>query len=235
MIDVRCTETFNTVAKKWQDTPGFLQAILEAWPELKSKYASQPEQGKRGRVLMIGDEVFKIPARHREMMHPDEGIEDFNTERNTLKAMEENGMDGVPRITREKEDILLLGMTRLSGRTLPYGFEKTPNQKQMETFSNDLIDFIVRLAHALPMRNGKFAVHKDLRHANILVDPKTLRLTGVVDFGQMGYATADKWAPHWHFQGTKYYDFLVEAFARRKKDLPAPPLKKRKTPAMLNA
>ena len=61
----------------------------------------------------------------------------------------------------------------------------TPDQRRV--IAADIADFIVGMAAALPMRDGCYARHADLHMGNILLDPRTKMLSGIVDFGEIEY------------------------------------------------
>lgn len=211
-------EAFNKAGGKAEGAgkTDFLQAVLLERPDLQGQPAFFPAQGQKGHVVIIGDEVFKAPNRASG-----ESMDDYKTELATLKALEGSGITAaVPKITTEGRDFLLFGMTRVPGVTMGYDYDSKLGKDEQRQLAKDIINFVIELAQALPQKNGKFAMHDDLYYNNIMIDPETRRLAGVIDFGIVKYKTADEWKPMFDFQGTPFYDMLRDEFDRRKSELP---------------
>ena len=211
-------EAFTVASAKPQGSSGvdFLEAIFHERPDLKEKTAYFPGQGQKAHTVILGNEVFKGPRR------PDgEYKDDFDTECTFLKALETSGLP-VPRITALGKDFLFLGMTKMPGVVMPSVHTSALSQQEQHLLAQDLINFVIAMAHALPMQGEKFAMHDDLWNANILIDPESKRLTGIIDFGKVAYKTADEWAPMYDFEGSAFYQIMQEEFDTRKSDLPTP-------------
>lgn len=211
-------EAFNKAGKKAEGMGqnAFLAAVLLERPDLLGKPEKFPTQGQKGNVVIIGDEVFKGPNRTSG-----ESMDDYNTELATLKALEGSDITAaVPRITAEGKDFIFFGMTRVPGETMGYDYGSKLSKDEQRQLAKDLINFVVELAHALPQKNGKFAVHDDLYYNNIMIDPETKRLSGVIDFGIVKYKTAGEWEPMFDFKGTPFFHMLREEFDSRKHELP---------------
>lgn len=218
-------EAFNKAGAKAEGTgkTDFLQAVLQERPDLRDKPAFFPTQGQKGHVVIIGDEVFKGPNRPTG-----ESMDDYNTELATLQALAGSGITAaIPQITTEGKDFVLFGMSRVPGETMGYDYRTKLTTDEQKQLAKDLINFVVEMAHALPEKDGKFAMHADLYYNNIMIDPETKRLSGVIDFGIVKYTTAAGWKPMFDFEGAPFYDMLRDEFDRRKSELPgadaAPP------------
>lgn len=194
----------------------FLEAVLHERPDLKERPVFFPSQGQKGHVVIIGDEVFKAPRQASG-----ESMDDYDTEFATLKALEGAGITAaIPRITTEGKDYLLFGMTRVPGVTMGSDYDSRLTRDEQRQLAKDLVNFVVEMAHALPEKNGRFAMHDDLYYSNILIDPETKRLAGVIDFGIVKYKTAREWKPMFDFEGTAFHAMLRKEFDRRKSELP---------------
>lgn len=209
---------FNRASEK-QDSGNsidILEAILQERPDLKDTPAVFPSQGQKGHTVIIGDEVFKGPQRSSG-----ECRDDFDTECRTLKDLEGKELSvAVPRITTEGKDYLFFGMTRVPGETLNHDYQSTMTKEEQQQLAKDLINFVIEFAHAMPTKGNKFAMHGDLWHANIFINPETKRLSGVIDFGIVKYVTPGEWKPMYDFAGQPLQKMLQEEFDRRRSDLP---------------
>ena len=153
-------------------------AILRERPDLRGVQPEHPRQGERAHTLFIHDETFKAPQKSLS-------IADFNVEPETLRRFEGTGLP-VPRVVYIGEDSVFYSMTRLPGVPLRSLLETlTPEEERV--IASDITGFIIDMARAMPSRDGKFMAHGDLHAGNILVDPETKRLTGVIDFGLIAY------------------------------------------------
>lgn len=211
-------EAFGKASAKGEGPSGidFLEAIFAERPDLRDQHAYFPGQGQKAHTVIIGDEVFKGPRR------PDgEYRDDFETECKYLQVLEKSGLP-VPRVTAVGKDFLFVGMTKVPGVEMPSVFSSGLHQTQQQQLAKDLVNFVVEMAQALPPRDGRFLMHDDLWNANILIDPDTKRLSGVIDFGKVAYKSAAEWAPMYDFQGSAFYTMMQEEFNRRKNELPAP-------------
>ncbi|MDE2336984.1 MAG: phosphotransferase [Alphaproteobacteria bacterium] len=206
------TKAFNKAGAKPAGESGIdlLDAILHERPDLQRQNAYFPAQGQKGHTIIIGNEVFKGP---RQISG--ECRDDFETECKVLKDLENSGLP-VPKLTTVGKEHFFLGMTRVPG--VQMGHDLTMDQQR--ALAKELIDFVVGMAKALPLQNGKFATHDDLWYANIMVDPETKHLTGVIDFGKVKYITANEWKPMYDFSGTPFQKLLQDEFDRRKHELP---------------
>lgn len=191
-----------------------LDAILSERPDLQGKPVYFPGQGQKAHTIIIGDEVFKGPR------HPDgEWLDDYKTECSFLKTLENSGLK-IPKITTIGEGFLFVGMTRMPGIEMPNVHSQKLTEAEQLLLAKDLVEFVIEMAHALPPKDGRFAMHDDLWNANILIDPDTKRLSGVIDFGKVAYKTADEWEPMYDFQGSDFYDMMQREFDRRRHELP---------------
>ncbi len=204
-------KAFNRAGAKPEGPSGtdLLEAIFQERPDLKDQNVYFPSQGQKGYTIIIGDEVFKGP---RQITG--ECRDDFETECKVLRELENSGLP-VPKLTTIGKEHFFLGMTRVPG--VQMGHDLTMNQQRV--LAKELIDFVVGMAKALPVKDGKFAAHDDLWYANIMVDPETKHLTGVIDFGKVKYITAKEWKPMFDFSGTPFEKLLQDEFDRRKGDL----------------
>lgn len=210
-------EAFNKAGKKAEGMGqnAFLEAVLLERPDLQGKPEKFPTQGQKGHVVIIGDEVFKAPNRATG-----ESMDDYNTELATLKALEGSDITAaVPKITTEGKDFLLFGMTRVPGVTMGYDYGAKLSKSEQRQLAKDIINFIIELAQALPQKNGKFAMHDDLYYNNIMIDPETKRLSGVIDFGIIKHKKVSEWEPMFDFKGTPFFDMLRDEFDKRKHEL----------------
>jgi len=217
----------------------FIDAILWERPDLRKKIAKgkasveREESANSAYVVFIGDEVFKAPKLKRDMEASASGDE-YETvkkvNRNIIIAFEKEvealqGLKGssrlIPKVTYIGKGTLFFAMSRKPGVTYESLTAITPlTTEQKRTLARDLIDFIIHMALALPMENGRYAKHSDLHRRNILLDPKTKKLTAVIDFGRIFYFSRDK-------LGHVGIDEVItkmgeEEFARRKSDIPNP-------------
>ncbi len=219
-------KAFARAAAKREGSSGndFLEWILCERPDLKDKIdageltAYFPRQGMAGHTVIIGDEVFKGPARK-------ELIKKFDEEPYLLKRLEQSDLP-VPRVTCTGKDTVFFGMTRLPGVPLGYNVETRLTHEEQRLLAKDIVNFIVGLAHSLPSHGKLFAMHWDLKGENILIDQETKRLTGIVDFGNIKYdvkehLTQGFWVPA--TLGTMPLNFLKmleEEYNHRKDEIP---------------
>ncbi len=209
-------EAFNRAGAKPEGPSGidFLDAVVSERPDLKKEDFRFPSQGQKGYVAINGDEVFKAPRALKG-----ECRDDFETECEVMQQLADSGLP-IPKITTLGKNFLFFSMTRTPGETMGYDFESTMTETEERQLAKDLIDFVVKMAHALPMKNGKFAIHDDLWQSNIFIDPETKRLSGVIDFGKVKYIKASEWKPMYDFDGTNFKKMLQVEYNARKGDLP---------------
>lgn len=194
----------------------FLDAVLRERPDLEGKPVHFAEHGLKGHTVIIGDEVFKAPK-----APSGEFRDDFETECRTLAALEGYPFTvAIPRLTTVGKDFLFFGMTKVPGEVLGCDFTLRLSKREQRELAKDIVKFIIEMAHALPPKNGKFATHDDLHYTNIFIDPKTKKLSGVIDFGQLAHKDPNEWLPKRDFRGTPLYNYLGEEFDRRKGELP---------------
>lgn len=165
----------------------FLEAILRERPDLKGKGAYFPEQGANAYTVFIGNEVFKGPKDSHMLSW-------FDEEHKFLKKIEGKGLL-VPKVTYVGKEAVFFGMTRMPGVELSmFAFDKDWTLNEQRTLVKEVIDFFVDLAQALPWIDGRlFAVHNDLHEGNILINPKTKKISAVLDFGTISYVDKDFW------------------------------------------
>ncbi len=74
-------------------------------------------------------------------------------------------------------------MTRMKG--VPVQSVVRLTEDHVRCLVKDIVDFSIHLAQSLPVKGETFYMHGDLHGGNVLIDPETKRLTGVIDFGSM--------------------------------------------------
>lgn len=216
-------EAFRTAtAKTGTGAVDFIDAVLSERPDLKGKRQIFPGQGQKGHVVIIEDEVFKAPR-----AASGESMDDYVTENKVLRQLEGSRITtAIPRITTEGRDFIFFGMTRVPGVSMGSDYDSALTRDQQKQLARDLVNFIVEMAQALPPQGGKVAMHDDLYYNNIMIDPETKRLTGVIDFGLVKYKRPSEWKPMYDFKGSGFYDLMQNEFNARKAELPgvdAPP------------
>lgn len=197
----------------------FVEAILHERPDLAGKDIYRPVQGDHAHVVFIGDEVFKAP-------YSPDGEAWLDNEIQILKWMEGKGLP-VPQVTYAGKEFMFFGMTRVPGVTLGLHFSDWLKPDELKVLACDIIDFTIKMAKALPQReNGAFVMHEDLHANNILIDPKTKKFSGVIDFESVAYRQKKDW--HYHSMFREPIGIVLEAeFERRKSEIPDPPRVKR--------
>lgn len=138
-------------------------------------------QGNCSYTIFIGDEVFKGPS-HTGAVYS------FSDEFELLQQL--GGADlPIPRVTCVGQDTAFYGMTRLPGVQLSRDFMDTWAPDEINQLAKDMAAFIVGMAEALPEQaGGRKLIHDDLQAKNILIDPETRRLSGIIDFGICDYS-----------------------------------------------
>lgn len=233
LLHGKAVQAFSKAAAKRQRTSGneFLDAILRERKDLRKKQkqgqlmAYYPQQGMAGHTIIIGNEVFKGPARA-------ELVEKFDEEAHNLKDLEGKGLP-IPRVTCVGKKSVFFGMTRMDGIELGYDIERSLTLAQQRLLAQDIADFIVGLADALPPQGKLFAMHWDLKGENILIDPETKRLKGIVDFGNIKYSEKENltdgfWVPEGRGTMPQHFmSMLHEEYNLRKAEIPdSPPPRK---------
>jgi hypothetical protein len=227
----KAAQAFSKAAARRLGSSGneFLDAILRERKDLRKKQKQgklmvyYPQQGMAGHTIIIGNEVFKGPRSA-------ERVEKFDDELHNLKDIEGKGLP-VPRVTCVGKKSVFYGMTRMDGVELGHDVEGSLTPAQQRLLARDIADFIINLAEALPPHGKLFAMHWDLKGENILIDPETKRLTGIVDFGNINYSEKENltdgfWVPG--DRGTMprhFMSMLHEEYNLRKAELsdsPAP-------------
>ena len=138
-------------------------------------------QGGNAYIIFIGNEVFKAASFG--------SAEYFDKEWQTLCQMEGKGLP-VPEVTCVGKEAVFFGMTRLPGVQLSKDFLDVFKPEEIELLAHDLGDFIAGMAKALPRdERDQPAVYFDLQPKNILIDPETRKMTGVVDFGIINHSS----------------------------------------------
>lgn len=146
-------------------------------PDLIGQPAYIPGQGRNGYTVIIGDEVFKGPLNRESAMF-------IENEAANLRLLEEKGVPA-PRVTCVGKNSVFFGMTRTSGVPLACVLGDMTEEQQIE-LAREIVDREITMAKALPPVPGKFTCHGDLVAGNIMVDPETFKLTGLIDFGSGG-------------------------------------------------
>lgn len=183
----------------------FLEAILRERPDLKGKPAYFPAQGQFGFSIFIGNEVFKGPRANVARW--------FDNESDMLQLLQGRGLP-VPEVTCVGKESYFYGMTRMPGVTLETELpHMTFGQKQ--ALAEEVSDFMIKMARALPRHDGLYATQGDLREGNILVDPETKKLSAVIDFGLAEFVPKEMLrANHMRFAT---FRMLVEGLLEKKK------------------
>lgn len=190
-----------------------LKVIYAARPELRGQPTYFPSQGACAYTVIIGDEVFKGPKQEEIFLR------DFDKEPVLLKSLAGKGLP-VPDVTCEGQDPSFYGMTRMPGVCVEDELERMTDGERQQ-IARDVVGFVIDLAKAAPAEDGMVLTHGDLHGKNILIDPETKRLTGIIDFGQMARMTRDAWRPSSTFS-PDFQQMLSDAYAERKMELPAP-------------
>ncbi len=191
----------------------FLEAVMHERPDLKGQTAYFPEQGCFGYTVFIGNEVFKGPR--------SAGLaKSFDHEPDALQELEGKGLP-VPQVTCRGKQAFFYGMTRLEGVTFE-SVQKKMSEAELQGLAEEVTDFMIDMAQKLPRKNGLYAMQGDLREPNILVDPVSKKLTGIIDFGMACNVTKDALKPRFvtdeHFRA-----LLNTALDRKKAALPDSP------------
>lgn len=193
-----------------------VDAILRERPDLKGEMVYIPEQGKEAHTIFIGDEVFKAPCESKAH-YPATLIHFMDQEVDILKRLEGKGLP-VPRVTYEGKDAAFYGMTRLPGIPLGFDFEESLNGSQLRMLAQDIIDFVIKMAKAVPQDSiYGFLMNMDMHGGNILIDPETKRLCGVIDFGNV--EESHEWRIAYPYEG-RFAKILMEEFRERKLQQP---------------
>lgn len=207
-------KAFNRAAEKPEaSSTNFVEAILDERPDLNGQPVYVPSQGQFGYTVFIGDEVFKGP-------NSPITAQVFDAEPAILQELAGKGLP-VPEVTTTGRKTIFYGMTRLPGIPLE-SVERKLSTEALKSLAAEVADFMIGMALALPRRNGLLATQGDLREANILIDPDTKKLAGIIDFGLAHDVTKNDLMPEW----TEYAPFkrmVREALDKRKGELPDTP------------
>jgi predicted Ser/Thr protein kinase len=194
----------------------FLEAILREREDLREKIdkgeltAYFPDQGMWSHTVFIGDEVFKGP-------NTESLVYDFDAEAEILQELEGKGLP-VPRVTCIGQQTVFFGMTRLPGVTFKSVMQKMTPQQLLD-LADDVADFMISMALALPREAGLFATQGDQREPNILVDPLTKKFCGIIDFGLARNVKKEALKPDW-VEDMNFREMLKQALGQRKSKLP---------------
>ncbi len=215
-------KVFSRAAGKPELSGGdFLDAILRERPDLKGKTAYAPQQGAFAYTLVFENEVFKAPRRPWHIRNMKKYVREFDREADVLQALEGKGLP-VPRVTCRGRHAVFYGMTRIKGAPLESLYDKL-SQDELQTLAGQVADFVVAMARKLPRsKDGLYAMQGDLKEANILINPKTKKLTGIVDFGLTCYVTKDDLTARWT-RNLPFREMINAALAEKKSVLPDSP------------
>ena len=180
MRDLNLMKAFYRVSVQQEDI-NLVEAILRERPDLAGKEISVPPDGNISYTVFIGDEVFQAPTQSISVER-----HSFDRGYEMMQSLEGSGLP-VPKVTYVGQETDFYGMTRIPGVVLKDVLDTFTYEDKVQ-LGKDIAKFIVDLAEALPARDGNFVHHFDLNGGNILVDPETKKLTGVVDFGGVSYA-----------------------------------------------
>ncbi len=209
----------------------FLDAILEERPDLKGLPAYFPKQGYNGYTAFIGDEVFKGPRLESQS-------NDFEVEYQLLQYLNRSGVDSIPEVTCVGDKAFFYGMKRMEGVILPNDFTTLFSPGELQALAHDIIAFAVGMSEAFPKVDGKVMGHNDYNPGNILIDPDTHKLMGIIDFGYANYvATKDCHCFQGLFADAKeilagFNKMLDAEYARRTEQKPASAPRAATAPAM---
>ncbi len=195
---------------------GFLEAVLRERPDLVNEPICFPGQGTASHTVFIGNEVFKGPA--WKILTPR-----FNKEIALLQELGEKDLP-VPKITYIGQESVFYGMTRLPGVRMKELMQEL-TQEEKRGIAKDLVDFIIKMALAVPPANGRYIRHDDLHPGNILLDPETRKISGIIDMACVGYHAKPALGnlgivPALFYQRTQLNGLIREEYEARKKDLP---------------
>jgi tRNA A-37 threonylcarbamoyl transferase component Bud32 len=161
----------------------------------------------------MGDEVFKTPKSSFEGK--------FDHELYVLQTMQGKGLP-VPELTYVGKEAKFFGMKKMQGAQLALGFFVNCPEEEQRQLAKDIVKFVVDMAASFPLKeNGKFMTHGDLHVGNVLIDTKTRKLAGILDFGLAAYvgetdvrptATPDvnDWRPYLRYGSNKPHEKLHE-------------------------
>lgn len=212
ITDPALMKAFNqAVAAPAESSLSFIDAILAERPDLRGQNVFVPKQGFFAHTVIIGDEVFKGPRLA-------EGIDYFKTEIDNLREMEGKGLP-VPQLTCVGESRVFFGMKRSPGVMMGNKLDGNFTTEEQRQLAADVVDFVIRMAKALPRDKGAFVIHDDLHGENILIDEQTKRFASVIDFGKVKTCTRGEWQPH-HIFPPAFAQLLKEEYARHKNELP---------------
>lgn len=212
---------FSKVAAKNPREPAvldFTAAILRERPDIRIKLRTGKvmvetlESGANAHILAIGNEIFKAPKLEQD-------IAAFQQELRTQQDLGNSGIP-LPRVKTVGFDAVFYSMERVPGVTL-HQARGTLTPEQKEILARDLADVLIRVAKALPMKYGRYAHHADLHSENIMIDPVTKKLTGILDFGKIDYVTKDSLGAIG--LGTEMNKLVKAEYERRKSEIPDAP------------
>ncbi len=199
-------EAFSRAAAKPEGTNDFLEAILRERPDLRDQPHHFATNGLHSNTVIFEQEVFKGPRYKND-------VSSFDDEYGILQQMKGKGLP-VPEVTYVGKETVFYGMTRVAGDDLPDVIGKlTAEEKQL--LAQDIADFIIRLAGAMPAGGGNFAKHADIMK-NVLVDPETKRLSAVIDFESLRYAPKDHLTPN---VVDEFTDMVKQEFDHKKSEI----------------
>ena len=177
------------------ETPDELvRAVLEEFPHLSGSVIDVPSQGKQGKTVFIGNEVFKAPS--------PEHLSSFEREVCVLVYMQDRTSAPIPSITCVGRETNFFGMQRMSGVKLTSELAASLEPNETLHLASDLAQFMLDMNrgfspddaisfgfptidhYALRTDRQVVAVcHSDLNSNNLLFDLDTRRLSGIIDFG----------------------------------------------------
>ncbi len=172
----------NTPPQISKDLESFHKDVMHEVDGLEGKEVIIPNQGMMSNVIIIGDYVFKGPTNAGTVVYYDQ---DFQV----LQHIAGKGLPS-PEVTHIGEKSMFFGMKRIKGVPL-YSLPALKPEEEQD-LAKSIADFVVRLARAVPPRNGQYLQNPDINGGNILINPETKRLEGIIDFGDAYYGPLSK-------------------------------------------
>lgn len=218
------TKFYYAVTKRLQQEPSydFVNEILEERPDLKGKNFHFPPQGTLSYTVIIEDEFFKKPTNHHNFLAPI-----FNKDAKNILKFKDADFDALPKIKYISRDKSFYSTTRTAGVMLKDLLPQL-TEKEEERLAEDIAKAIIVIAHNMPTNNRNHHIrHGDIKPENILIDPKSKRFTGLIDYGRMIYRPKDKLGKlgllfKWHYGDSKLPEMINQKYKELSKEQNSP-------------